>query len=90
MKTYKVTYKETLIHTFYVEANNEDEAAIVFEEGCMNSQFDFSDGCVDDTDYTITEDDDNRHYHYTPSAENGDYSPSNPWDAPGMKMSDFI
>jgi hypothetical protein len=27
---------------------------------------------------------------YVPSAENGDYSPSNPWDAPGMKMSDFI
>ena len=27
---------------------------------------------------------------YTPSAENGDYSPSNPWDAPGMKISDFI
>lgn len=27
---------------------------------------------------------------YIPSAENGDYSPSNPWDAPGMKMSDFI
>jgi hypothetical protein len=27
---------------------------------------------------------------YTPSAESGDYSPSNPWDAPGMKLSDFI
>lgn len=27
---------------------------------------------------------------YTPSATNGDYSPSNPWDAPGMKLSDFI
>lgn len=27
---------------------------------------------------------------YVPSAENGDYSPSNPWDAPGMKLSDFI
>jgi hypothetical protein len=27
---------------------------------------------------------------YIPSAENGDYSPSNPWDAPGMSMSDFI
>lgn len=27
---------------------------------------------------------------YIPSVENGDYSPSNPWDAPGMKMSDFI
>ena len=97
MKTYKVTYIEKLIHTFYVEANNEEEAERVFEEGCMNSQFDFSDGEIDSTDYWVEEDDDERHYHYTsedkeyiPSAENGDYSPSNPWDAPGMKMSDFI
>ena len=90
MKTYKITYKETLIHTFYVEANDEEEAERVFEEGCMNSQFDFSDGEIDETGYTITEDNDKHHYHYTPSAENGDYSPSNPWDAPGMKMSDFI
>lgn len=27
---------------------------------------------------------------YIPSAENGDYSPSNPWDAPGMNIWDFI
>ena len=27
---------------------------------------------------------------YVPSAENGDYSPSNPWDAPGMSIHDFI
>ena len=27
---------------------------------------------------------------YVPSAENGDYSPGNPWDAPGMSPSDFI
>lgn len=27
---------------------------------------------------------------YTPSSTDGDYSPSNPWDAPGMSMSDFI
>ena len=27
---------------------------------------------------------------YVPSAENGDYSPSNPWDAPGMNVWDFI
>lgn len=33
---------------------------------------------------------DNVNNDYIPSAENGDYSPSNPWDAPGMKMSDFI
>lgn len=27
---------------------------------------------------------------YIPSSTNGDYSPSNPWDAPGMSISDFI
>jgi hypothetical protein len=29
-------------------------------------------------------------YEYTPSSTNGDYSPSNPWDAPGMSIRDFI
>lgn len=27
---------------------------------------------------------------YTPSATRGDYSPSSPWNAPGMSVSDFI
>ena len=27
---------------------------------------------------------------YTPSSTNGDYSPSNPWDAPGNSISMFI
>jgi hypothetical protein len=27
---------------------------------------------------------------YIPSSTNGDYSPSHPWDAPGMSISDFI
>jgi hypothetical protein len=27
---------------------------------------------------------------YTPSSINGDYSPNNPWDAPGMSIRDFI
>ena len=27
---------------------------------------------------------------YIPSSTNGDYSPSNPWDAPGMSIHDFI
>ena len=90
MKTYKVTYKETLIHEFYVDANNEEEAKENFEQGLMSGEFDFSGGFVDDTDYSIEEDKDDHHYHYTPSAENGDYSPSNPWDAPGMSIKDFI
>jgi hypothetical protein len=27
---------------------------------------------------------------YTPSSTAGDYSPGNPWDAPGMSIHDFI
>jgi hypothetical protein len=41
----------------------------------------------------VDEDGEDEYYEneeYIPSAENGDYSPSNPWDAPGMKISDFI
>lgn len=64
MKTYKVIYKETLIHAFYVEANNEEEAQTVFEQGLMDDAFDLSDGEVDDAIYTITEDNDDHHYHY--------------------------
>ncbi len=28
--------------------------------------------------------------HTVPSSTGGDYSPANPWDAPGMSVSDFI
>lgn len=27
---------------------------------------------------------------YTPSSTYGDYSPSSPWNAPGMRVDDFI
>lgn len=85
MKTYKVTYTEKLIHTFYVDAENEESAKEAFEEDLMQGKVDFSDGEVSDTEYKLEE-----LGEYIPSAENGDYSPSNPWDAPGMKISDFI
>lgn len=29
-------------------------------------------------------------WNYCPSATNRDYGPSNPWDAPGMSIRDFI
>jgi hypothetical protein len=57
MKTYKVTYKETLIHTFYVDADNEKEAEKIFREKSKACEFDFSNGVVDDTEYVIEEDD---------------------------------
>ena len=36
------------------------------------------------------EEDLEREKQYTPSCTAHDYSPSNPWDAPGMCISDFI
>lgn len=39
------------------------------------------------TTTTIVEDGD---HHATPSSTGGDYSPANPWDAPGMSASDFV
>ena len=38
-------------------------------------------------DNVMREDDDDE---YIPSCTRGDYSPSNPWDAPGMSIRDFI
>ena len=97
MKTYKVTYKETLVHTFYVEAGSEEEAEAKFQEQSMACELDFSDGVVDDTEYIIEdinepewEEPDWADEDYVPSSTNGDYSPSNPWDAPGMSIKDFI
>ena len=44
------------------------------------------DECGDDEYYDYEEEDE----EYVPSAENGDYGPSNPWDAPGCSIKDFI
>ena len=43
-----------------------------------------------DIDGVRSEDGNDDQDEYIPSAERGDYSPSNPWDAPGMKQSDFV
>ena len=55
MKTYKIIYKETLVHWFYVDAEDEDEAEEKFQQGLMDSEFDFSDGSVAEADYDIVE-----------------------------------
>ena len=53
-----------------------DGRSCVYISDCLES-FEYECGIFDEDDYI-------------PSAENGDYSPSNPWDAPGMSISDFI
>ena len=55
MKNYRVIYKETLIHTFDVEADSPEEAKEVFEEKIAYGEFDFSDGEIDETEFSIKE-----------------------------------
>lgn len=49
MKTYKVTYVESLVHTFYVDAEDKKDAVDEFYRRSENGQLDFSDGEVYDT-----------------------------------------
>ena len=47
-------------------------------------------GCAYSCDYHYKNGECVKRDGYVPSAENGDYGPSNPWDAPGMSIHDFI
>ena len=49
MKTYKVIYTESLIHVFYVDAENEEEAREKFDNMAYNGELDYSDGEVYDS-----------------------------------------
>ena len=55
MKEYKITYKETLVHTFYVTADSEEEARSAFDAEVHEGLIDFSDGEVAETEVSISE-----------------------------------
>ena len=55
MKTYKITYTENVIHEFYVDAENEEDADEKFKQGLYEGEFDFTRGDVDTSGYTIEE-----------------------------------
>ena len=55
----------------------EDEAAEIEQAKICNRYEEGKPPCLEDDEHT-------------PSATNGDYSPSCPWNAPGMSISDFI
>ena len=55
MKEYKITYKETLIHTFYVTADDEEEARNAFDEEVNMGLVDFSDGEITETEICVKE-----------------------------------
>ena len=48
---------------------------------------DRKDGIYSEEFYSVMND---NHEEYRPSATAGDYSPSSPWNAPGMSVRDFI
>ena len=49
MKTFEIIYVEHIYHTFYVEANSEDEARKEFNRMASMGELDFSDGEVFDS-----------------------------------------
>jgi hypothetical protein len=53
LKTYAIVYKVRLVHTFYVEANSEDEAEEEFDRLVENGEIDFSGGEVYDTSTSV-------------------------------------
>ena len=62
--------------------DDEEQALIYFDEVCEMSESEKEFFGIE----TESDEDD----EYIPSSENGDYSPSCPWNAPGMSIKDFI
>ena len=52
MKTFKVKYREVMLHEFYVEANSEDEVTEKFFEMANDGKIDFSYGVISEGDIT--------------------------------------
>lgn len=54
-KTYKITYTETLVHTFYVDAESLEDAVETFDKDARNGEYDFSGGEVSNTEIEAEE-----------------------------------
>lgn len=55
MKTFKVIFKEVLVHEFIIEAENEDEVSDKFTEMANEGELDFSHGEIDYSDIESVE-----------------------------------
>ena len=53
-KKYRITFSETVVHTFDVFATSLEEAEGDFHLALHDGRLDFSDGEVTDSEYTIT------------------------------------
>lgn len=55
MKTYKVEYREVVLYEFYVDAETKDEAAEKLFDMMCESELDFSDGFISESEITNIE-----------------------------------
>ena len=55
MKTYKMEYREVVLYEFYVDAETEDEAAEKLFDMMCESELDFSDGFISESEITNIE-----------------------------------
>lgn len=77
IRLYSGVPKEELEDYILHYFDEEDETIGVAEDICAKAEDDmFSESAAED--------------HYCPSSTCGDYSPSCPWNAPGMSIHDFI
>lgn len=95
----KVSHKELVLHAVLlvrtVNKHMTKEQDIELYEGLTDAELidyiehfydpepeiDWDEFCKDEAEFEE---------RYTPCAANRDYGPSNPWDAPGMSIHDFI
>lgn len=64
-----------------------EDIGVYYSTGAFNYPYDLTEIYDDEPDEDYLDDEDE---YYTPSSTEGDYGPSNPWDAPGMSIHDFI
>lgn len=74
----------TAADNYPYDFNREDTDNKYDEDDRVSEEFDYLDSDYDE-EYEELDDDE-----YIPSSTAGDYSPGNPWDVPGMSISDFI
>lgn len=93
IKSDKELYEAIRNENLIVDNNNWWECFLVDPQGNWHDLMwaldaDYLDEAIEEVSANL--DDVINDIKYTPSASNGDYSPSNPWDAPGMSIKDFI
>lgn len=99
LKKYNIVMQD-MYDDDYENVIGKQEAVVIWEysghEGYLfarDSKVGYDDEEDQEDTYPDEEDimyDDLADSNYTPSSTRGDYSPSNPWDAPGMSMRDFL